>query len=236
VDSSGAQGNDRSDAAALSSDGSVAAFHSFATNLDPADANGVYDVFLRDRGRGTTELVSANSSGRAGNQNSCAPSLCSDGLSVAFWSLASNLVQDDWYGHGDVFVRDFCGATAAWTNYGAGYPGTLGVPSFTSRSNPVVGTTVTLDLANSSGVPTVGVLFIGAQQTTIHSSWGGDLLVVPSLVVPTSFSYGGNSYAAALSHDWRLCGTVVDLQAIEADAGAAYGVSFTAGLELLLGR
>jgi NCAIR mutase (PurE)-related protein len=85
-------------------------------------------------------------------------------------------------------------------------------------------------------VPTVGVLFIGAQQTTIHSSWGGDLLVVPSLVVPTSFSYGGNSYAAALSHDWRLCGTVVDLQAIEADAGAAYGVSFTAGLELLLGR
>jgi hypothetical protein len=33
----------------------------------------------------------------------------------------------------------------------------------------------------------------------------------------------------------NLCGFTVDLQAIEADPGAAKGVSFTPGLELLLG-
>jgi hypothetical protein len=99
----------------------------------------------------------------------------------------------------------------------------------------VIGTTVTLDLANSSGQPTAGVLFVGFQQTSIHSNWGGDLLVVPVLVILTSFSYGDNSYTGDIPADWALCGVTVDLQAIEADPGAAKGVSFTAGLELVLG-
>lgn len=49
VDSSGIEGNSHSDASAISSDGSIIAFRSFASNLVAADTNGVGDVFIRDR-------------------------------------------------------------------------------------------------------------------------------------------------------------------------------------------
>jgi sugar lactone lactonase YvrE len=124
---------------------------------------------------------------------------------------------------------------ASWSNYGAGFPGTNGVPSFTSQQDPVLGTTITLDLANSYAQPTAGLLFIGFQRADIPSSFGFDLLVAPALVVPVSFSYGFDSFTGAIPADGGLVGTVVDLQAFEADPGAAKGVSATPGLELVLG-
>jgi len=133
-------------------------------------------------------------------------------------------------------VHEFNSTHASWSNYGSGYPGTNGVPSFTSQQNPVIGTTITLDVGNSYGQPTVGLLFIGFQQAKLHSNWGGDLLVLPTIVITTSFSYGDNSFTGDLPNDWKLCGFAVDLQAIEGDPGAAKGVSFTPGLELVLGR
>jgi hypothetical protein len=42
----------------LSADGRFVAFFSLASNLAPSDTNGTYDVFVRDRHTGTTELVS----------------------------------------------------------------------------------------------------------------------------------------------------------------------------------
>jgi hypothetical protein len=59
--------------------------------------------------------------------------------------------------------------------------------------------------------------------------------VVPAVIVPISFSFGGDTFTGNVPDDMTLCGFAVDLQAIEADTGAAKGVSFTAGLELLLG-
>jgi Tol biopolymer transport system component len=50
VDSSGAQANDRSDTATVSSDGRYVAFRSNATNLAPFTANNSGGVYLRDRG------------------------------------------------------------------------------------------------------------------------------------------------------------------------------------------
>ena len=44
------------------------------------------------------------------------------------------------------------------------------------------------------------------------------------------------SIAGDLPDDDSLCGFVVDLQAIEIDPGAAKRLSFTAGLELVLGH
>jgi len=50
VDSSGAQANNASDTAAVSSDGRYVAFRSNATNLAPFTANGAGGIYLRDRG------------------------------------------------------------------------------------------------------------------------------------------------------------------------------------------
>ncbi len=53
------------------------------------------DVFVYDRERGTTELVSVSSGGTQANLLSSSPSISADGSVVAFTSLATNLVDSD---------------------------------------------------------------------------------------------------------------------------------------------
>src|SRR5207244_11440584 len=97
---------------AVSADGRFVAFVSFSDNLVPGDTNGVPDIFVRDRLTGTTERVSASSSGAQANGNSGfldgmgGPSISADGRYVAFDSEASNLVKGDTNGAIDVFVHD----------------------------------------------------------------------------------------------------------------------------------
>jgi sugar lactone lactonase YvrE len=124
---------------------------------------------------------------------------------------------------------------ASWTNYGAGFPGTHGIPTFTARAAPVLGTTSTLDLANSSDAATSGLLFLGFQRADLPSSAGGDLLVAPFTTIPVAVGAGSQSFSGDLPNDPTLDGLAIDLQVVEQDAGAADGMSFTAGLELLLG-
>ncbi len=106
VDSSGAQANNSSDQAALSSDGRYVAFSSVASNLVAGDTNGIFDVFVYDRHTGLVERVSVDSAGMQGNGHSHKPSLSADGRYVAFMSEANNLVPGDAGGWDDIFVRD----------------------------------------------------------------------------------------------------------------------------------
>ena len=239
VDSSGVEGAKGSQFAAISGDGRFVTYASEAANLVAGDTNGRCDIFVHDRASGLTERVSVDSAGGQGNGESGEhdfPVISADGNVVAFASEATNLVAGDTNGVVDMFVHERCSTPASWNNYGAGFPGSNGVPSFTSRQNPAFGATVTLDLANSYANPTVGVIFVGFQQTLIHSSWGGDLLVVPALTMFVNLSSGGASFTGTIPGDRTLCGVAIDLQAIEADPGAAKGVSFTQGLELVIGH
>ena len=106
VDSSGGQGDGESHHPSLSADGSLVAFYSYATNLVASDTNGAIDVFVRDRGAGTTERVSVGSSGTEGDGDSRHPSISADGLLVAFESDATNLIPADGNGTWDVFLHD----------------------------------------------------------------------------------------------------------------------------------
>jgi len=125
--------------------------------------------------------------------------------------------------------------SASWENYGSGVPGTHGIPFFTSQNDPILGSTITLDLGNSYGQPTSGILVLGFPRASLHTGLGGDLLLIPVLLVPISFSFGANSFTGTLPSDPALLGFALDLQAVEADPGAVKGVSFTQGLELVLG-
>jgi Tol biopolymer transport system component len=234
VDASGNEANRQSGSPSLSPDGVVIAFWSEATNLVPGDNNMDWDVFVHDRG--SNERVSVNSSGAEGNSRSFAPALTADLHSVAFMSVASNLVTGDTNQASDVFVHERCQTPASWSNYGAGFAGTLGVPAFTARANPALGTTLTLDAGNSLGTPTVGLLFIGLQRALLRSSWGGDLLLAPLVTQVIGIPSAGESFTGAIPPSETNCGVAVDLQLLEADPGAAFGVSFTQGLELIFGR
>ncbi|MCL5292157.1 MAG: DNRLRE domain-containing protein [Actinobacteria bacterium] len=106
VSSSGAEGNGQSGNYRLSfsADGRYVAFESNASNLVPGDTNNKSDVFVHDRTNHTTERVSVSSSGEQGNDNSTNPFISADGVSVAFSSMASNLVPGDTNNAQDVFV------------------------------------------------------------------------------------------------------------------------------------
>ncbi len=126
-------------------------------------------------------------------------------------------------------------AAAAATEYGAGFPGTLGVPGLAS-SAPVIGASVTVTLGNSVGTTTNALLFLGFSAVDVPGFWGGSLLAAPDAaialpVVPVA----GLPLAGTIPNVTALCGTKVYLQALEVDAGAAAGASSTRGLELRLG-
>jgi hypothetical protein len=137
--------------------------------------------------------------------------------------------------HTDVFVHERC-AVASWSNYGAGWPGILGVPSIVSNADPELGATITITISNSLGANTTGLLIVGLAEANIPTSKDGTLLVVPLFWIPLLIPTAGATLDGAIPDDDSLCGFEVDLQALELDPGASKGVSFTPGLKLNLGR
>jgi len=113
VKSDGTHGNGRSRFPSISSDGAKVVFASEATNLVDNDNNRVSDVFLHDRGAGTTTRVSVSSAGVEGDGDSRLASISPGGAFVGFQSLATNLVASDGNGRADVFVRDLAGGVTS---------------------------------------------------------------------------------------------------------------------------
>jgi WD40-like Beta Propeller Repeat len=118
VDSAGGQANNASLLPAISADGRYVAFASGASNLDPRDGDFDLDVFVRDRLRGTTELVSVNGAGQALDGESSGFDMSADGRYVAFASAAANVVPGDTNDQPDVFVRDLRRSTTERVSLG----------------------------------------------------------------------------------------------------------------------
>ena len=110
VNSAGASGNPCSGCSSnlpisISATGRFVAFEAPASDLVQGDRNDAVDVFLRDRKRGRTTLLSVSSEGEQGNSESSFPVISANGRFVAFSSLASNLVEGDGFNTADTFVR-----------------------------------------------------------------------------------------------------------------------------------
>jgi PKD repeat protein len=90
----------------INSQGSHVVFSSVVDLLIDADTNNREDVYLYDIGANSLELVSVDRDGNLANFGSTNPSLSSDGLMVAFQSMATNLVADDTNSREDIFIRD----------------------------------------------------------------------------------------------------------------------------------
>jgi Tol biopolymer transport system component len=104
LDNAGAEGDKPSVGPALSADGNLVAFTSYADNLAPGDTNGQPDVFVFDRALGLTRRVSGGGGTDA--------ALSSDGGLVAFASFDAGLVAGDTNGAADVFVHANAGVHA----------------------------------------------------------------------------------------------------------------------------
>ena len=106
VDQSGGVGNLDSWSGELSTDGSLVAFTSKATDLVSGDTNDEPDIFVRDRGAKSTTKISEAPGGGQANDGSYGPAVTPGGRFVAFYSHATNLVAGDTNGREDVFLFD----------------------------------------------------------------------------------------------------------------------------------
>ncbi len=99
----------------LSEDGQRVIFESLASNLVTNDFNGTNDIFIHDLTTGVTELVSVNADGTASPDGpSHSPSISADGLTVAFVSRATNLVEGVTNTLGEVYARNISAGTTRW--------------------------------------------------------------------------------------------------------------------------
>lgn len=106
VQAAGVQPNGSSYSPSISGDGNLIAMESDATNLAGADANDSTDVFVFDRSTGAIAMISKGWDGGQADGPSYRPRISSDGSTVVFESLASNLVPGDTNGFLDVFAAD----------------------------------------------------------------------------------------------------------------------------------
>jgi len=90
----------------ISGDGRYVVFQSYASNLVANDKNNDSDVFLKDIQTGTLKRLSTTPSGRAGDGWSGNPDLSSDGRFVVFQSQAGNLMEGDFNGAFDIYLRE----------------------------------------------------------------------------------------------------------------------------------
>jgi Tol biopolymer transport system component len=130
------EANGDSMSASVSDDGARVAFYSYATDLVADDTNGFEDVFVKfrvdDQGTplgiaGPIVRASVATGGTQSDGDSYDPMLSGNGESVAFRSLASNLVANDTNGVWDIFVHEIgTGTTERVSVATDGTPGNRG--------------------------------------------------------------------------------------------------------------
>jgi Tol biopolymer transport system component len=166
-------GGSGSDAPSMSADSRFVAFESTATNLVPADTNGVSDVFVHDRIAHVTERVSVADGGVQASGASTEPDISADGRWVAFTSAATDLVPGDTNGFRDVFLHDRVTHTTTRVSLapnGAQVAGVSGAPSISGDGGRIAfETTASLVPGDVNVFTDVYVRDRGAASTVLVS-------------------------------------------------------------------
>jgi len=173
-------GNGPSDSPSISADGRFAAYRSFADDLVAGDNNGQPDVVVFDRLTGTNTLVSVSQSGTAsGNDRSTGPTISTDGATIVFRSVASDLITGDFNNTQDVFLfrvpTNPMNATSKFSAQASVLPGTNQVAI---TWDPVPGWSyqvqykTDLSEANWSDLPG-GVAVNGSRAASVDSTVSG---------------------------------------------------------------
>jgi hypothetical protein len=175
--SAGVKGDGPSLSPALSSDGGIVAFTSFATNLDPNDTDSDLDVYVKDLASGTLSLASTSSAGIKGVGENASPILSADGTRVAFQSFA-NLTPNDTDENVDVYVKDLVSGstTLASTNdAGVKADGSSGGPALSADGTKVsfVSTGTNLDSADTDSIHDVFVKDLVSGEVALASTSTG---------------------------------------------------------------
>jgi Tol biopolymer transport system component len=109
VDNAGKQLNANNFTGPMSDDGRLVVFWTVPDVMAPNDPFRQENLFVRDRQRQRTSLLTVGLGGEQANETHGGSDVSADGRHIAFWSAASNLVRGDTNGEPDIFVRDMAG-------------------------------------------------------------------------------------------------------------------------------
>lgn len=98
----GTEANQSGNLGAISADGQLVVFSSYATDIDPGDTNNKSDIFIYDARIHRAFRINKTSAGIEGNHSSSTPKLSADGSVIVFESDASNLTDAD----SGIFILD----------------------------------------------------------------------------------------------------------------------------------
>jgi uncharacterized repeat protein (TIGR01451 family) len=127
ANAAGVASNSSSLVPSVSSDGTLVAFFSDATNLHPPDTDPGADVFVKNIRTGEVILASTTANGAKANGDSRIPVISANGARVAFFSEATNLHAARVPG---VYVKDLrTGAVMLASSTSAGVPANAGAGS-----------------------------------------------------------------------------------------------------------
>jgi len=135
---------------------------------------------------------------------------------------------------GASFVVSSSNAFAAWSNYGTGLAGTLGVPSLEVDGSPSLGTVMSMVLGSSAPATAPGILAVGIAQQSVAFK-GGTMLVVPLLQIGVSVPTGTTALPFLVPSAPLLLGADTYVQLWMADTGAPVNVALSPGLQLTFG-
>jgi hypothetical protein len=160
------------------------------------------------------------------------------GSARGLFPVTTGAYDTSWNGGTDAFLvklETISTCPPSSISFGVGWPGTFGVPSLTAIEDPLLCGTVDVLIGNSAGVPTTGRILMGTKKIAYRTPWDGWLLLAPEFGGFCQLPPGGLQVKLPLGCQAILCGSSLFVQALELDPGASRGVSFTPGLELILG-
>lgn len=190
----GTEPNGSSYGPAICANGRFVVFDSDATNLVNGDTNGMTDLFVWDRWRGTTRRVSVGRHGAQADGFSYGPSISANGRLVAFRSDASNLVRGDTNGLFDVFVRDRWRRTTRGVSVGSHYfDGAFSPPAISANGRFIAFDSDRSDVPGDANA---------ALDVFVRDRWTGTTRLVSVGNDGLAFDY--DSYAPAISANGRF--------------------------------
>jgi Tol biopolymer transport system component len=222
---------------AISSDARFVLLEGDAVDLadDGGTDNYQNDVYVRDRDLAMTTRQDNDASGTAGDGWTGGSRMTPDARQIVFVSDAPSLVDGKTETGYCAYLVTRPYRDAASNSYGSGFAGTSGIPSLDCAAPLRLNQPYDIGIGNSLGTWTAALLLIGIEPAQLPTSFGGDLLVLPSWTQFLVIAPGGFHLTGTVPPDERLAATGLFLQALEIDAGAPRGISFTAGLELEVG-
>jgi hypothetical protein len=160
------------------------------------------------------------------------------GVTRGGFPVTAGAYDTSWNGGTDGFLvevetRSKCPPSSQ--EFGVGWPGTLGVPALSAVGDPFLCSTVGLAIGNSSSAPTIAQIALSTKKIAHRTQYDGYLLIAPAGGMFCHVPTNGAQVGLPIGCDPGLCGTSLYLQVLELDAGATRGVSFSRGLELILG-